>query len=326
MRRERGLNFLPVRFATVFAAAIAFGAGAAVAERVSFDTAARGSRMDQIFAGQAEYSDRIHGDLQLPSAGAGPFPAMVIMHSSRGIGGTIRGWAELFNAMGVATFTVDSFTPRSIAESNADQLTFPAGVADALRALATLQQDPRIDAKRIGVIGFSRGAIAAMYAGFERYRASVLGENGARFALHIPFYGGCAQYAKTTGAPILTVIGSADDFLNSDVCRRQTEILKQRGAQAELVVYDGALHGFDTDFSPQYMPAIPNSRNCMMLQDLDTLETVLIDGRALNTRERADYAHSCVGRGVVRGGDRKYASLAREQVRRFVAAHFNLQR
>ena len=307
-------------------AVLVFGSATANAERINFDSAARDSGVVQIFQGKTGYTDHIHGELHLPSKGSGPFPAMVIMHSSRGIVASIRDWARLFNEMGIATLVVDSFTPRGLTESSADQLTFQAGVVDSLRALKILRQDSRIDSRNIGVIGFSRGAVAAMNSSFERYRAAVLGADGGKFALHIVFYGGCAQYAKTTGSPILTFMGTEDDFNNLDVCRKDTEILSQQGTKVELVVYQGALHGFDTDFPRQSMPMIQNFRNCRMLQNLDTFDAALLDGRVLTAEERTRYAKSCAGYGAVRGGDRKYASAARERVKLFVAEHFKLQR
>jgi dienelactone hydrolase len=246
---------------------------------------------------------------------------MVIMHSSRGIEATILDWARLFNEVGVATLVVDSFTPRGLTEASADRLSFPAGVVDALRALDALQRDARIDARSIGVIGFSRGAFAAMSSGFERYRAGVLGASGARFAMHIVFHGGCAQYARTTGSPILTFLGTDDDFNNLDVCRRITELLTQQGSKAELVVYEGALHGFDTDHPLQSMPRIQNFKNCRMLLNMDTFEAFLLDGRALTQEERPRYFNSCSSLGAVRGGDRRYAAEARERVKLFVAEH-----
>ncbi|MEO8387469.1 dienelactone hydrolase family protein [Polaromonas sp.] len=296
------------------------------AERIDFDSAARDSRAVQIFQGKTQYTDHIYGELQLPLKGAGPFPAMVIMHSSRGIVDTIGNWSRMFNEIGVATFVVDSFSPRGLTEYSADRLTFPAGVMDALRALNVLQKDSRIDAESIGVIGFSRGAVAAMDSSFERYRIAALGTDGPRFALHIPFYGGCSEYAKTTDSPILTFIGSDDDFTSPELCRKHTEILNQQGSKAELVVYEGALHGFDWDYARQNMPMIRNFKNCLMLQSLDTFDAVLLDGRTLTTEERTDYAKSCYGRGATRGGDRKYAALARERVKQFVAQHFKLPR
>lgn len=173
---------------------------AANAERISFDSAAKDTRVDQIFQGRTEYTDRIYGELQLPSKGSGPFPAMVIMHSSRGVVDTIWDWAKLFNEVGVATFVVDSFTPRGLTEYSADQLAFSAGTVDSLRALKTLQQVTRIDSKNIGVIGFSRGAIASMNSSFERYRAGLMGTDGGNFALHIVFTVGVRSTQKLRAA------------------------------------------------------------------------------------------------------------------------------
>jgi dienelactone hydrolase len=308
------------------AAVLAFDPATAGAERVGFDSAAGGSGIVQIFQGETKYTDRIHGELQLPSSGSAPFPAMVLMHSSLGINPTIGDWAKLFNDLGIATLVVDSFGPRGLSEQSANQLNFSAGVVDSLRALRTLQQDARIDSGRIGVIGFSRGAIAAMGAGFERYRAAVLGADGGKFALHIVFYGGCAQYARTTGSPILLFQGTQDDFNNLDVCRKFTEVVGRQGTRIELVVYEGALHVFDTDLPRQNMPMVQNVRNCRMLQDLDTFQAVLVDGRTLSAEERTSYSRSCRGSGAARGGDRKYASAARERVKLFVAEQFKLQR
>ncbi len=302
------------------------GSATARAERLNFDSAPRNTDNARIFQGKTAYTDHIHGELQLPSRGSGPFPAVVIMHSSRGIGSTIREWARLFNDMGVATLVVDSFGPRGLQESTADRLDLSVGVVDSLRALQALQKDPRIDSRRIGAIGFSRGAIAVMGASFERYRHAVLGNDGARFAWHIVFYGGCAQYARTTGSPILTFLGSDDDFTAVAVCRKDTEILNQQGTKAELVVYDGALHGFDTDYPYQWMPAYPNFKNCRMLLNLDTFDAILVDGRPLSAGERADYYKTCASPGSARGGNPKYATMARERVKLFVAEQFKLPR
>ena len=318
---------MPLRrslIACIAAAGLACSTASALAERIAFATAARDSQVVDIFQGRTAYSERIYGELRLPTKGSGPFPAMVIMHSSRGIVASIDDWAAMLNAMGIASFVVDSFAPRDISEASAGQLGFAAGVVDALGALSVLRSDARIDGEKIGVMGFSRGAVAAMNSSFERYRVAVLGSDGGRFAAHIVFYGGCAQYARTTGSPILSFIGSDDDFSNAGLCLRQSEVLRQHGATIELVVYDGAVHGFDTDFAQQYMPRVTNFRNCLVLQDLDSFAATLIDDRALSAAERADYAKRCVGLGAVRGGDRKYAALARQRVKLFLAKHLGL--
>ncbi len=165
-----------------------------------------------------------------------------------------------------------------------------------------------------------------MDSSFERYRASVLGADPAKFALHIAFYGGCAQYAKTTGSPILSFLGTDDDFNNLAVCRKDTELLNRLGSKAELVVYQGALHGFDTDFPRQVMPRIQNFNNCQLLLNLDTFEANLLDGSTLTAEEQMRYAQNCRGYGATRGGDRTFAAAARERVKRFVVEQFKLAR
>src|SRR5882724_2961764 len=86
----------------------------------------------------------VTGVLSLPAHASGPVPAMVLKHGSGGMtgptGDNIRKWAGILNGWGVATFIVDSFTPRGIAETgtNQGQLSSWADVADALAALKLL--------------------------------------------------------------------------------------------------------------------------------------------------------------------------------------------
>lgn len=74
------------------------------------------------------------------------------------------------------------------------------------------------------------------------------------------------------------------------------------------------------------MPRIQNLKNCQLLQNLDTFDATLLDGHALTSEERTHYAKSCAGYGAVRGGDRKFASAARERVKIFVTEQFKLVR
>ena len=54
----------------------------------------------------------IAGELRIPSAGTGRLPAVVFLHGSGGVGLWLDNWAQEFLAMGIATFTVDSFAGR----------------------------------------------------------------------------------------------------------------------------------------------------------------------------------------------------------------------
>jgi hypothetical protein len=111
---------------------------------------------------QVTQKTTIFGTLRLPKRATAPVPvpAMVIAHGSAGVAHDREfWWADHLNDIGIAAFVVDSFTPRSIRETSTDQtqLSTAANAADALAALRLLTTHPKIDPKRIGVIGFSKG-------------------------------------------------------------------------------------------------------------------------------------------------------------------------
>ena len=104
-------------------------------------------------------------------------------------------WADHFNDIGVAAFVVDSFAPRNIRETATDQtqLSTAANVADALAALRLLATHPKLDAKRIGVIGFSKGGQVALYTALEPFRRAIITDE-TRFAAHAPLYPACNSW------------------------------------------------------------------------------------------------------------------------------------
>ena len=63
-------------------------------------------------------------------------------------------------------------------------------MVDAFRALDTLAQHSRIDPNGIAVMGFSKGAIAAVYSSNERFR-KMYGPPNVQFAAHIGLYTPC---------------------------------------------------------------------------------------------------------------------------------------
>lgn len=113
------------------------------------------------------------GVLRVPVSATGRLPAVVLLHGSAGVAESTERWAREIAGIGVATFLLDCFSGRGITNSTADQsqLDALAMMVDAYRALSMLARDPRLDPKRIAVMGFSKGAVAAVYSSshaFER--------------------------------------------------------------------------------------------------------------------------------------------------------------
>jgi dienelactone hydrolase len=158
----------------------------------------------------------------LTPRGAGPFPAIVVMHSCDGVNDNTRRWAHRLAGWGYAALIVDSFGPRGLTRVCGDGRVLPAQVRanDAIAAKDYLRSLPNIAKDRIGLIGFSHGAGAALAA-------------SSAFPAVVAFYPWCMG---SPPANALVLIGDADDWTPSSRCQ---------GA-ANVKVYPGATHAFDS--------------------------------------------------------------------------------
>jgi dienelactone hydrolase len=260
----------------------------------------------------------VGGTLTLPQGGASAMPAMVIAHGSGGIlPGREDAWAARLNALGVATFVVDSFTPRGLASTARDQsrLSTMANLADALAALGLLATHPRIDPRRIGVMGFSRGGQVALYSALEPLRRGMV-KGDLRFAAHVALYPSCSipyRARDVSGAPILMLLGGADDYTPAASCRDYAAWFAGKGVPIRLIEYDGAHHDFDIPDPPRHLSAVQSARGCKAEVEVESGTVRRLDtGEALREPTAiAAYFRGCMQRGATMGGDP--AALARAE-------------
>jgi dienelactone hydrolase len=163
----------------------------------------------------------VSGLLRLP-AGTERVPAIVLSHSAGGVSrDRDLAWAERFTSIGMAAFVVDSFTPRGVKGFD-NQPSFAASIADVYAAFRLLATHPRIDPARVALMGFSRGGTVALTAALEPVRR-VGAPEGAPFAAHVALYPGCNTRflaGKITRAPMLMLLGGADDQAPPEPCQR----------------------------------------------------------------------------------------------------------
>jgi dienelactone hydrolase len=223
------------------------------------------------------------GHLFLPP-GSGKVPAIVLLHGSGGISSsTLEFWPQQFNKAGYAVMAMDIFGPRGV-QSTADdqsQVPFGADVSDAFAALQLLATHPRIDAKQIAVMGFSRGGIATWRTGVERIVAAQKLPGGLRFAAHVPVYsGGCVGPFRLIvkpgvfdSTPMLWIHGTADDYTPIGPCQDYAERIGKAGTPVEFVAIDGARHKFDADNGQRInvRGAQRTKDACPVEVDIDTL-------------------------------------------------------
>jgi dienelactone hydrolase len=210
----------------------------------------------------------VAGELRLPVGSAGKIPAVVLVHGSGGIGPNVDHWAADLNAIGVAAFILDSFSARGITSTVTDQsqLAHVAMMVDAFRALDVLANHARIDPERIAIMGFSKGAVAAVYSSSERFRRAYAPKD-RMFAAHIGLYTPCyVSYRdedKVTGKPIRLYHGLADDWVPVDPCRGYVGRLKGAGVDVALTEYPNAFHSYDTfRTAATKVPQAKTARRC----------------------------------------------------------------
>ena len=265
----------------------------------------------------------IAGELRLPSTRAERFPVVVLLHGSGGISSYVTDWEQDLLAMGVATFTIDSFTGRDIVSVNNDQsrLGRLVQVEDAYRALEILQKHPRIAPERVMLMGFSRGGHAALYASLKRFREMHGPASGQEFAAYVAFYPSCnIGYLRDddiSATPVRIFHGSADDYVPVAPCREYVGRLQANGKDIKLTEYPGAYHVFDGKAfaTPLKLAQAQTTRNCKLQEG--------VRGEILNaaTNKPFTYQDSCVELGPTIAYNQEASAKARAAVKEIMTAN-----
>jgi dienelactone hydrolase len=194
-------------------------------------------------------AQRIDGYLVKPD-GAGPFPAVVLLHGCSGLPQSFKAnaaaspWVQRFVNWGYVVLAVDSFTARGLTRSCTPEVDFRR-VADSFGALTWLVQRADIDPSRIVVLGFGAGGLTTLNA--VQYHEHSLFEvpAGVAFKAAIAFAPVCAAAQGAVTTPTLILVPELDDWSPVARCRYMIENARRRGAEITMVVYPGAAHAFD---------------------------------------------------------------------------------
>lgn len=208
----------------------------------------------------------VPGSLSRPT-GAGPFPAVVLLHGCHGVSASNRDWARWFVDRGYVALIVDSWGARDMTEGCSPQTDLPntERFDDAVGALRFLHALPWVDRQRVGVIGWSNGGVFSMALingpshERARRRGVILPEPGFQAGVGV-YPGGCYSLVKEQVVrPLLVLIGDADDWTLPSLCVEMGENMRQRGADVTVVLYPGAVHYFDVEGQPRtYLPEVAN--------------------------------------------------------------------
>ncbi|QGZ56615.1 dienelactone hydrolase family protein [Paraburkholderia acidiphila] len=294
---------------------------------ITFDSITPANTRDFLLHDATASKVAITGDLSMPGNATRAVPAVIILHGSSGVNPGERVWAQRMNALGYASFVVDSFSGRGIRNTEQDQsqLSMSADIADAYAALRLLATDPRIDKEKIAVMGFSRGGVAALYSSLEPFRQAAMGGN-LRFAAHIAFYPSCGiayNSAHLDGAPVMLLLGGKDNYTPASACIAYAQTLRANGAQVTVQTFPDAWHGFDRPTRLHALPLATSARECHGAYDLDSRTfTMVRDGQALSGASAVAESKRCLTRGVMLGGDPQAQQQSPAVVAAFLKAAF----
>jgi len=203
-----------------------------------------------------------------PAAQSGRRPAIIALHGCSGLY-TQRGkfddrytsYADRWNAAGWHVVAPDSFGSRgqgAICAQPAAQRTIKVAHRrdDVLRTAAWLATRNDVDPQRVAVVGWSHGAMTALEV-LDRSRWPELTP-----AAIVTYYPACSGWKKRAlvqpAAPLLMLLGEADDWTPAAPCRELAERFEARFPGAVTArAYADSLHGFDSRSSVRFRPDIP---------------------------------------------------------------------
>jgi len=271
----------------------------------------------ELLAGAPGTPGTIGGHLRLPVTPA-RIPAVVLVHGETGLAANVRQWADVLNSMGLAVFLLDSFSGRGITETSTSlaRLSDASMLIDAYRALAVVGTHGKIDARRIAVLGFSKGGWAAVHTSARRFQATY-GPKGLEYAAHLALYPPCAlayrDEAQVHRRPIRILHGTADDWMPIEPCRRYVARLRAAGADAALVELAGARHFFDVADLPLQVRLPGVQRQVCALEE----RAGAVVNRATG---RAPVGEECVQAGASVGHDARALEDAVRRVKEILVA------
>ena len=204
------------------------------------------------FPNVSEREPKLVGYLARPDAGlsalaggdkhrATVYPAVVVLHGCGGISSHTIDITDQLGAGGYVALAVDSLGPRGIA--NACSGFGLRQAFDAYAALRYLAQQEFVDPTRIAVLGQSMGGYSTLYAVDRDLVAQYFAE---RFRAAVAYFPACGVVPPPTfTAPVLILIGEADDWTPVSHCRDMVRHARPDSAPIAMTLYPGAHHAFD---------------------------------------------------------------------------------
>jgi dienelactone hydrolase len=200
--------------------------------------------------------------------GAGPFPAVALGHQCGGlifsksnpnaVNWSMLNWAKTFVKNGYVTLLVDFMDARgakTLCSGPNGGVTYGRAVKDFMQAAEYLRKQPDVDPDRVAMVGFSQGAILALFSNSKDVREKM--NVGKAYNAYVSFYPLCGYTRNGPGnyageivqddidRPHLIFTGGLDNETPFEDCQKRLKPLIERGKPITYRHYDEATHCFD---------------------------------------------------------------------------------
>jgi len=197
-------------------------------------------------------SGQMRGYLVQP-AGAGPFPAVLVIHENRGLNPYIEDVARRLAVDGFLALAPDALFPVGGYPGNDDDgRTLNNGLdqgklrTDFLNSARFLKSH-KLSTGKLGATGFCSGGSTVNYLAVEL---------GADMHAGAPYYGAAAETAGVPKIKAALLIHYAENDAGINGMRPAFETaLKTSSVRYEMHTYPGTLHGFHNNSTPRYVEA-----------------------------------------------------------------------
>ncbi len=187
-----------------------------------------------------------------PAAASQAAPGVLVLHDCKGYAPHYAKIAEHLASRGYVAVVIDTLAPQhrsSGCDDVAGQVRVEA--ADARAALDWMRAQPFIDGRRLGLLGYSMGAEAALDIVDPPQTAAADGafENATMpsgLQAIVAYYPGCQTFdPKNVRVPIQIFDGAADDITPSGPCQAFAQAATAAGKAVSITTYPGATHAFN---------------------------------------------------------------------------------
>lgn len=206
------------------------------------------------FKGLETTPKHFSGILTLPKENKESVPVVVLVHGSAGVDSRYAFHRPALLDAGIGTFEVDFKT--NVFTSPSDRPPIATFQPWAFGALNALRSHPRVDAKRIAIMGFSLGGHLSVSVASRKVVTRWLGPDQPGFTAHVGLYPVCKllknhfDVTGPTGAPILILSGEKDSWGDGETCKSFCDWLNEaQPSVVSLTMYPNVHHGFDREGS-----------------------------------------------------------------------------